>query len=83
MFYVAVLFSSRAFCRVTQETEGALHCRGRRPTPALPAAGGAGVRVMAKGQVKSNKEVRKPKAEKPKPAVSVGSSPFTTPPGKK
>ncbi len=38
---------------------------------------------MAKGQVKSNKEVRKPKAEKPKPTVSVGSSPFTTPPGKK
>jgi hypothetical protein len=39
--------------------------------------------VMAKGQVRSNKETRKPKAEKPKPAVSVGSSPFTTPPGKK
>lgn len=39
---------------------------------------------MAKGQVKSNKEVRKPKAEKPKPSVTVGSSsPFTTPPGKK
>lgn len=56
---------------------------GKPPSPALPAAGGAGVRVMAKGQVKSNKEVRKPKAEKPKPAVSVGSSPFTTPPGKK
>jgi len=26
---------------------------------------------MAKGQKKSNREVRKPKAEKPKPAVSV------------
>ncbi|WP_235561388.1 hypothetical protein [Brevundimonas sp. Root1279] len=38
---------------------------------------------MAKGQVRKNKEVRKPKAEKPKPAVSVSSSPFTTPPGKK
>ena len=38
---------------------------------------------MAKGQVRSNKEVRKPKAEKAKPPVSVGSSPFTTPPGKK
>ncbi len=38
---------------------------------------------MAKGQVKSNKEVRKPKAEKPKPSVTAGSSPFTTPPGKK
>jgi hypothetical protein len=39
---------------------------------------------MAKGQVRSNKETRKPKAEKPKPAVSAGSSsPFTTPPGKK
>lgn len=39
---------------------------------------------MAKGQMRSNKEVRKPKAEKPKPPISVGSSPFTTPPsGKK
>ena len=38
---------------------------------------------MAKGQVKSNKEVREPKAEKPKPAVAAGASPFTTPPGKK
>jgi hypothetical protein len=26
---------------------------------------------MAKGQKKTNREVRKPKAEKPKPAVSV------------
>ena len=43
----------------------------------------SGVPAMAKGQVKSNKEVRKPKAEKPKPAVSVGTSPFTQPPGKK
>lgn len=38
---------------------------------------------MAKGQVRSNKEVRKPKAEKPKPAIVVGTSPFTQPPGKK
>lgn len=38
---------------------------------------------MAKGQVRGNKEVRKPKAEKPKPPVSVGSSPFTQGPGKK
>lgn len=38
---------------------------------------------MAKGQMRSNKEVRKPKAEKPKPPISVGSSPFTVPPGKK
>lgn len=37
---------------------------------------------MAKGQVRSNKETRKPKAEKPKPAVTAGSA-FTTPPGKK
>ena len=28
---------------------------------------------MAKGQKKSNREVRKPKAEKPKPAVQAGS----------
>lgn len=38
---------------------------------------------MAKGQVRKNKEVRKPKAEKPKPTVQVGTSPFTQPPGKK
>ena len=50
---------------------------------AVPAAGVAGVPAMAKGQVKSNKEVRKPKAEKAKPAVSVGTSPFTQVPGKK
>lgn len=36
---------------------------------------------MAKGQKKSNREVRKPKAEKPKPAVQVQS--FLTPPSKK
>jgi hypothetical protein len=35
---------------------------------------------MAKGQKRSNREVRKPKAEKPKPAVSVStfSSPQST-----
>ncbi len=37
---------------------------------------------MAKGQKKSNKEVRKPKAEKAKPAVAAGKD-FLTPPGKK
>ena len=53
-------------------------------TAAFLAADGAGVPAMAKGQVKSNKEVRKPKAEKPKPSVAVSSSsPFTTPRGKK
>jgi len=36
---------------------------------------------MAKGQKKSNKEVRKPKAEKAKPAAQVSS--FITTPGKK
>lgn len=36
---------------------------------------------MAKGQKKSNKEVRKPKAEKTKPAVQA--STFTQIPGKK
>jgi hypothetical protein len=36
---------------------------------------------MAKGQKKSNKETRKPKAEKPKPAVSV--SRFSLTPDKK
>jgi hypothetical protein len=36
---------------------------------------------MAKGQKKSNKEVRKPKQAKGPPAA--GPSPFLTPPGKK
>lgn len=35
---------------------------------------------MAKGQKKTNKEIRKPKAEKPKP-VPAGRD-FLTPPGK-
>jgi hypothetical protein len=39
-----------------------------------------GRRAMAKGQKKSNKEVRKPKAEKAKPAPA-GSN-FLTPPKK-
>ncbi len=38
---------------------------------------------MAKGQKKSNKETRKPKQEKVKPAATTGVSPFLTPPGKK
>ncbi|MFT4912759.1 MAG: hypothetical protein ACI9YM_001340 [Brevundimonas sp.] len=59
-----------------------LYPEERRHSPALPA-GGVRRAAMAKGQVKSNKEVRKPKAEKPKPAVAAGASPFTTPPGKK
>lgn len=37
--------------------------------------------VMAKGQKKSNKEVRKPKAEKPKELAAQPS--FLTPPSKK
>ena len=37
---------------------------------------------MAKGQKKSNKEVRKPKADKPK-VVAAGPSPFLTPPSNK
>jgi hypothetical protein len=39
--------------------------------------------VMAKGQARSNKEIRKPKADKAKPAVAVASSPFTPVTGKK
>ena len=38
---------------------------------------------MAKGQKKSNKEVRKPKADKPKASATPGPSPFTFVPGKK
>ncbi|HEX8232450.1 MAG TPA: hypothetical protein VF559_03765 [Caulobacteraceae bacterium] len=37
---------------------------------------------MAKGQKKSNKEIRKPKQDKPKPAPT-GQSAFTSQPGKK
>jgi len=36
---------------------------------------------VAKGQKKSNREIRKPKAEKPKPAAPTRS--FLTPPTKK
>ena len=38
---------------------------------------------MAKGQARSNKEVRKPTAENTKPSVTASASPFTTPPGKR
>ena len=38
---------------------------------------------MAKGQKRSNKEIRKPKAEKTRPPITVGASPFAVPPGKK
>jgi hypothetical protein len=34
---------------------------------------------MAKGQKKSNREIRKPKAEKPKPPVSVSAFPTPKP----
>lgn len=55
----------------------------RPQSPADAAVGVAGVAAMAKGQARSNKEIRKPKAEKPKPAVAVGSSPFSQGTGKK
>ena len=38
---------------------------------------------MAKGQARSNKEIRKPKQEKAKPSATAGASVFTAPPGKK
>jgi hypothetical protein len=38
---------------------------------------------MAKGQKKSNKEVRKPKQDKKPKAPAAGASPFLKPPGKK
>ena len=58
------------------------------PTSAFADANGvitsepaqATVSAMAKGQKKSNKEVRKPKAEKPKPAPAGRD--FTSPPAK-
>ena len=58
---------------------------GRQTPPVTRPSGGRrrGMTVMAKGQARSNKEIRKPKAEKAKPAVSVGTSPFTQVPGKK
>jgi hypothetical protein len=53
------------------------------PVTRLSGGRRRGMAVMAKGQARSNKEFRKPKAEKAKPAVAVGTSPFTQPPGKK
>lgn len=38
---------------------------------------------MAKGQMKSNKEVKKPKKEKPKVLATAGMSPTTAAPAKK
>jgi hypothetical protein len=81
MFYVPVVFQSSLF----EVFGSAAGCRMVRRA-AWPPSGGWRRRraAMAKGQMKSNKEVRKPKAEKPKPSVTVSSSsPFTTPPGKK
>lgn len=46
--------------------------------PPAPPQGGLSA---AKGQKKSNKEIRKPKADKAKPAPTPGRD-FTTPPGK-
>jgi hypothetical protein len=48
---------------------------GRRRRPALEET------IMAKGQKRSTREVKKPKADKKKPATI--SSPFTEPPSKK
>ena len=58
---------------------------GRQTPPVTRPSGGRrrGMTVMAKGQARSNKEIRKPKAEKAKPAVAVGTSPFTQTSGKK
>ena len=58
---------------------------GRQTPPVIRPSGGRrrGMTVMAKGQARSNKEIRKPKAEKAKPAVAVGTSPFTQTSGKK
>jgi hypothetical protein len=50
-------------------------------TVIAPAPSEGGALSAAKGQKKSNKEVRKPKAEKAKPAPAAGRD-FTTPPGK-
>jgi hypothetical protein len=38
---------------------------------------------MAKGQKKSNREIRKPKADKPKPAAAPARNFLTPPPAKK
>jgi hypothetical protein len=38
---------------------------------------------MAKGQMRSNKEAKKPKKEKPKVLATAGMSPTTAPAGKK
>ena len=58
---------------------------GRQTPPVIRPSGGRrrGMTVMAKGQARRTKEIRKPKAEKAKPAVAVGTSPFTQTSGKK
>ena len=38
---------------------------------------------MAKGQMRSNKEAKKPKKEKPKAVATAGLSPMAAPAGKK
>jgi len=38
---------------------------------------------MAKGQMRGNKEIRKPKTATPKPPPTLKVSPFAVPPGKK
>jgi hypothetical protein len=38
---------------------------------------------MAKGQMRSNKEAKKPKKEKPKVVATAGMSPMAAPAGKK
>jgi len=61
---------------------GCGHAGGRLGLPDLPGARASRQETtMAKGQKKSNKEVRKPKADKKTPPVSV--SPFIVTPGKK
>ena len=51
------------------------------PAASIPSGEPLKDEPMAKGQKKSNKETRKPKAEKPKPPVNV--SRFITTPDKK
>ncbi|MDB5422351.1 MAG: hypothetical protein JWR59_2298 [Brevundimonas sp.] len=83
MFYVGFLFSSTPFAEFSRTPRRARSRLASKPYTALPALGANGETVMAKGQVRSNKETRKPKAEKAKPAIAVGTSPFTQVPGKK
>jgi hypothetical protein len=55
----------------------------RRDLPGTGPALQNGRETMAKGQLRSNKEAKKPKKEKPKVLATAGMTPAVSNPGKK